>query len=167
MEQEINQPTVSTRKGSIKTKIKRWVHRFLPAEVVGTIVAIVVSSLTHYYTNNLVIAAYAGSVCETIAFYTTIIIHDALIASKQLKEEGKTLSFRSFAYLLRNIVLDFSLAELMDSLLLRPFCMYIFPIWLRNYPFGILVGKIASDIVFYLPVIISYELRIWFSERRK
>ena len=167
MEQEIDQQAVPTRKGSIKAKIKGWVQRFLPAEVVGTIVAIVVSSIAHYYTNNLVIAAYAGSVCETIAFYTTIIIHDALIASKQLKEEGKTLTFRSFVYLLRNILLDFGLAELMDSLLLRPFCMYIFPIWLRNYPLGILAGKIASDIVFYLPVIISYELRIWLSERKK
>jgi hypothetical protein len=167
MEQEIDQPAVSTRKGGIKTKVKRWVQRFLPAEVVGTIVAIVVSSITHYYTNNLVIAAYAGSVCETIAFYATIIIHDALIASKQLKEEGKTLTYRSFVYLLRNILLDFGIAELMDSMLLRPFCMYIFPIWLRNYPLGILTGKIASDIVFYLPVIISYELRIWLSERRK
>jgi hypothetical protein len=167
MEQEVNQQAVSTHKAGIKVKIKGWVKRFLPAEVVGTIVAIVVSSLTHYYTNNAIVAAYAGSVCETIAFYATIIVHDARIASKELKEEGKTLTFRSFVYLLRNILFDFGLAELMDSLLLRPFCMYIFPIWLRNYPLGILVGKIASDIVFYLPVIISYELRLWLSERRK
>src|SRR3954452_15834698 len=167
MEQEVHHPVVSTRKQNIKAKIKGWVKRFLPAEVVGTIVAVVVSTFTHYYTKNAIIAAYAGSICETIAFYTTIIIHDALIASKQLKEEGKTLSFRGFVYLLRNILLDFGVAELMDSLLLRPFCMYIFPIWLGNYPLGILTGKIASDIAFYLPVIISYELRIWLSERKK
>src|SRR5207245_9266853 len=104
----------------------------------------------------------SGSVCENIAFYTTIIIHDALIASKQLQEEGRTLTYRSFVYLLRNILLDFGIAELMDSMLLRPFCMYIFPIWLKNYPLGILAGKIASDIVFYLFVILIYELRIWF-----
>jgi hypothetical protein len=167
MEQGVHQQVVSTRKQNIKAKIKGWVKRFLPAEVAGTIVAVLVSTFTHYYTKNAVIAAYAGSVCETIAFYATIIIHDARIATKNLKEEGKTLSFRSFVYLLRNILLDFGVAELMDSLLLRPFCMYIFPIWLKNYPLGILAGKIASDIVFYLPVIISYELRIWISERKK
>ena len=167
MEKEAEELLVNAPKRSVKTKIKGWVQRFLPAEVVGTIVAIAVSSLTHYYTNNAVMAAYAGSVCETIAFYATIIIHDALITSKKLKEEGKTLSFRGFVYLLRNILFDFGLAELMDSLLLRPLCMYIFPIWLGNYPLGILVGKVASDIAFYLPVIISYELRLWLSERRK
>ena len=167
MDKEVHQLEVATRKRSIKPKIKRWVQRFLPAEVVGTIIAIVVSSFTHYYTNNAVVAAYAGSLSETIAFYTTIIIHDALIARKKLEEEGKTLSFRNFVYLLRNILLDFGVAELLDSMLLRPFCMYIFPIWLGNYQLGILAGKIASDIVFYMPVLISYELRIWLSERKK
>jgi len=167
MEKEVHQLEISTFRKSIKPKIKRWVKRFLPAEVVGTVVAIVVSSFTHYYTNNAIIAAYAGSLSETIAFYTTIIIHDTLTASKRLKEEGKTLSPRGFAYLLRNILLDFGIAELLDSMLLRPFCMYVFPIWLRNYQLGILAGKIASDIVFYMPVIISYEIRIWLSERKK
>jgi hypothetical protein len=167
MEKDVHQLEVATHKRSIKPKIKRWVQRFLPAEVVGTIVAILVSSFTHYRTNNGIVAAYAGSVSETIAFYTTIIIHDTLITRKELKEEGKTLSFQSFIYLLRNILLDFGVAELLDSMLLRPFCMYIFPIWLRNYQIGILAGKIASDIVFYMPVIISYELRIWLSERKK
>src|SRR3954453_2513003 len=118
MEREVHQQEASTRSGSIKTKIKRWVQRFLPAEVVGTIVAIVVSSFTHYYTNNAIVAAYAGSLSETIAFYTTIIMHDTFIASRKLKEEGKTLSFPSFIYLLRNILFDFGIAELLDSMLL-------------------------------------------------
>ena len=37
--------------------------------------------------------------------------------------------------------------------------MYIFPIILGNFAVGIIAGKFAADIVFYIPVIIAYELR--------
>ena len=45
MEKETEELLVNAPKWSVKTKIKGWVQRFLPAEVVGTIVAIAVSSL--------------------------------------------------------------------------------------------------------------------------
>jgi hypothetical protein len=154
-------------KRSIKIKAKKWLKRFLPAEIFGTITAVAASSVAYHVRKNLVIAAYAGSVGETLGFYSTIIIQDVLIEQQKSKSANKNLSFKNFIYILRNILFDFGFAEVIDSLFIRPFCMYIFPVWIKNYPIGILAGKIASDICFYIPVILAYELRIFFSARKK
>ena len=152
--------------GSIKIKAKKWLKRFLSAEIIGTITAVAASYIAHYAAKNLIVAAYAGSIGETLGFYTTIIIQDVLIEQRKLKSVNKTLSFKIFIYILRNILFDFGFAEIIDSLFIRPFCMFIFPLWIKNYPIGILAGKIASDICFYVPVIISYELRIFFQRKK-
>jgi hypothetical protein len=167
MIEEVKRLPTPPFKRSIKIKAKKWLKRFLPAEFFGTITAIAASYIAYYVTKNLIVAAYAGSIGETLGFYSTIIIQDVLIEQQKLKSVNKTLSFKIFAYILRNILFDFGFAEIIDSLFIRPFCMYIFPVWIKNYPIGILAGKIASDICFYVPVILSYELRIFFSKRRQ
>jgi hypothetical protein len=66
---------------------------------------------------------------------------------------------RSFFRDIRNIILEFGFSEILDSLFIRPFMMYIFPILIGNVELGIFAGKIAADIVFYVPTIFAYELR--------
>jgi hypothetical protein len=167
MIEEVKRLPAPPFKRSIKIKAKKWLKRFLPAEFIGTITAVATSSVAHYATKSLIVAAYAGSIGETLGFYTTIIVQDVLIKKRKLNSVNKTLSFKNFIYILKNILFDFGFAEVIDGLFIRPFCMYIFPVWIKNYPIGILAGKIASDICFYVPVIIAYELRIFLSARKK
>jgi hypothetical protein len=167
MNEEVKRLPVPPFKTSIKIKAKNWLKRFLPAEISGTITAVAASYITYYCTNNSIAAAYAGSVGETFGFYSTIFIQGALIEKRKLKAVNKRLTFIDFIHIIKNILFDFGIAEILDSLFLRPFCMYIFPLWLKNYPLGILAGKVASDVCFYLPVILSYELRIFLSGRRR
>jgi hypothetical protein len=166
MIEEVKRLPTPPFKKNIKIKAKNWLKRFLPAEFFGTITAVASSWFAYHTAKNLIVAAYAGSIGETLGFYLTIIIQDLRIEQRKLKPVNKTLSFKIFIYILRNILFDFGFAEIIDSLFIRPFCMYIFPLWLSNYPIGILAGKIASDICFYIPVIIAYELRIFFSAGR-
>jgi hypothetical protein len=167
MKEELKRLPIPPFKTSIKIKAKNWLKRFLPAELTGTIAAVFVSYITHYCTNNLIVAAYAGSVAETLRFYSTIFIRDAVNEKGKLKAVNKRLTFIDFIHISKNILFDFGVAEILDSLFLRPFCMYIFPLWLKNYTIGILMGKVASDICFYIPVILSYELRIFALKRRQ
>lgn len=60
---------------------------------------------------------------------------------------------------IRNLVFEFGFSEALDSFVVRPFCMYIFPILTNNYGVGIIIGKIVADVSFYIPTIIAYELR--------
>ena len=150
--------SVSSFRG-VRTKATKWLRRFLPAEVVGTLIALVCTYVTMQFTDNRVTIAYAASIAETASFYLTIITTDILLARKKLKAENRTLTWKGALSLLKNMLIDFGLAELADSFVIRPFFMYIFPLWLGNYVWGTIAGKIASDIVFYVPVIIAAEIR--------
>ena len=143
----------------IKQKIKEWLKRYLPAEIVGTLTAIGVASIAHASNKNAVFTAYAGSVGESIGFYSTIFIQNILIADRKQKVANKTFSFSDIPKIIRDIILEFGPAGLMDGLIFRPFFMYLFTRVLKTFTLGIFVGKIAGDITFYILVIISYEIK--------
>jgi hypothetical protein len=143
----------------IRQKLKEWLNRYLPPEIIGTFTAIGAAALTHAVSENYILIAYSGSIGESIGFYTTILIQNFIIVNKKHTTENKIFSFSEFILIFKNIVLEFGPAGLIDGLLLRPFFMYLFPVFLKNFTLGIFVGKIAGDITFYILVILSYEIR--------
>jgi len=143
----------------MKHKLKKWIKRYLPAEIVCTITAILSSSLAFALTGSHVITALAGTWGENLGYYGFMAIRDVMVSRRQHQAKKTKYGFRSFTKNIRNLVLEFGFAEALDSFLLRPFFMYIFLVILGNIPTGILLGKIAADITFYIPTIIAYELR--------
>ncbi len=141
----------------LKHKSKEWLVRYFPAEIVGTITAIGAASLAHLLSTNYVLIAYIGSLGEAIGFYSTTIIQNVIRV--YTKNNRARLSYRDYIKISKDILLEFGPAGLIDGLLLRPLFMYLFPIFLKNFTLGILVGKIAGDITFYILVIASYEIR--------
>ena len=135
-----------------KNKIKEWLKRYLPAEIIGTVTAVAAACITHLFSENLIFIAYAGSLGEGIGFYSTVFIQHIVLLSKGRRRENKTVSFSG------HVILEFGPAGLIDGLLLRPFFLYLFPILLQNFTLGILTGKIAGDVTFYMLVILSYEI---------
>jgi hypothetical protein len=107
----------------------------------------------HAATKNRVAAAYAGTIGENIGYYGFIIARDLARSLRKHRAAGKALSRTT-----RNLLLEFGLSELLDSLLVRPFCMFAFPLLLKDYVIGIIAGKLAADVIFYIPTIIAYEL---------
>ncbi|MHB8261093.1 MAG: hypothetical protein ACYDCN_09145 [Bacteroidia bacterium] len=126
-----------------KKKIKEWLKRYLPAEIIGTVTAVVAASVTHLFSESLIFIAYAGSLGEGIGFYSTVFIQHIILVAKKHRKENKTVSFSDFNKIIGNIILEFGPAGLIDGLLLRPFFLYLFPILMQNFTIGILVGKIV------------------------
>ena len=141
-----------------KKKIKEWLKRYLPAEIIGTVTAVAAACITHLFSDNLIFIAYAGSLGEGIGFYSTVFIQHVVLFSKGRRRENKTVSFSDLSKITGHIVLEFGPAGLIDGLLLRPFFLYLLPILMQNFTLGILVGKIAGDVTFYILVILSYEI---------
>lgn len=140
----------------------------MPAEVVGTVTAIASAFIASAFTTNRVVIAFTASIAETVGFYLAIMVTDALLMQKQLKQQHRSLKLPALLFItIKHIVLDFGLAELADSFVIRPLFMYLFPLWLKDYTTGIVAGKIASDLVFYVPVIVAGEIRTHLSRRRK
>ena len=131
----------------------------MPAEIVGTATALAAASITRVFYDNLIFIAYAGALGEAIGFYSTVFIQNILVVGKKRKTENKTLSITDFRRIITDMVLEFGPAGIIDGLLLRPFFMYLFPVLLKNFTLGILLGKIAGDLTFYFLVILSYEMK--------
>ncbi len=138
-------------------KVRQWIRRYGIAEIVGTLTAFAGSYTVDALTHNSIAAAYGGSIGETLGFYGTIIlrelVHDAHESGTRREPYGLRGSIRTA----RNIFLEFGVGELIDTGLLRPLCMGLGTRYLGR-ELGILAGKLASDVAFYVPVILAYEI---------
>jgi len=143
----------------MKNKIKKWLKRYIPAEIFATFGALIGAGLVYYITGNGIVSAYAGTIGENIGFYGYMISKEISDSKIHHKNNNRKYSLTSFLKNIRNLILEFGFAEILDSLVIRPAAMYAFPILLGNFPLGIFVGKIAADATFYAPTIIAYELR--------
>ncbi|MBS7563898.1 hypothetical protein KHS38_05730 [Mucilaginibacter sp. Bleaf8] len=152
-------------KKRIKPKVLAWLKRFLPAELVGSALAILVSYVTLQVTHNAVMAAYAAAIADTTGFYITLFIQGLVKSHRELKSQHQPFKLIHILQVFKTLLVEFGPAEILDSFLLRPFFMYIFPVLLHNRTLGVLAGKIVSDISFYIPVIIIAELKGKFRER--
>ena len=146
--------------GRAGPKLREWRRRYLLAEVVGTLCALLAALGVYAETRSLASAAFAASLAETVGFYGPVL--------------GQTLPplYRLHAGLggVRRVWLtcrrglaeasDFVVAELADTLVLRPGLIYLAASWTgSNVVAGLLVGKLLADAGIYAVVIPSYELR--------
>ncbi len=154
-------------KKGFRNKAIAWIKRFLPAEATGSLMAVVASYMALRLTQNKVLAAYAGAIGETTGFYLTLLIQASLSMRRTLQQHNQRFTAMHVLKVLGHMLIEFGPAEILDSLFVRPFFMYLFPILMNNYALGIMAGKIASDVAFYVPVIALHEVRRWWVMKRE
>lgn len=147
-------------KAIVTRKIREWLNRYLGAEIVGTIAALSCAWIGHLLTGSLVVAALAGSYGEGIAYYGYLGFRES---RRHYRQHSQHPPLRRYLLTIlktaRDMMVEFGVAEVLDSLLFRPFCMYIGPRLLHNFPAGIVAGKIVADIGFYSIAIVCYEFK--------
>jgi hypothetical protein len=140
---------------ALRRKIGGWLYRYLPAEFLGTICALLGASLAFALTGSETAAAISGAWGENVGFYGRLLARELDAAS--------TLRGRLRA--VRDIALEFGPAEALDSLL-RPALMGLGIALLPELSWGVMAGKLAADLLFYGMAIAAYELRIRFVTRK-
>lgn len=144
----------------IKSKTREWLKRYIPAEILGTIGALVAASVVYSNSHSYIAAAASGWLGEGIGFYGYFISLELLSNSKRysnysfIKRIGLAISAAS-----TNLLIEFAPAEVIDNFIIRPYLMYIVPQHIKPYGVGFLVAKFSADILFYLLAIIGYETR--------
>ena len=136
-------------------KLAEWARRYLPAECVGIICALAAGIAASSRFGNPALTALAGTWGETVGYYATMLV-------TELRSRGAPagrVPLRGVPRAVRNLFLEFSGAECLDSLLIRPAAMYALTAWSGNLVVGLLLGKIVSDVAFYVPTIVAYKLR--------
>jgi hypothetical protein len=138
------------------------VLRYGPAEVIGTLTAVAGFHLVSAMTMSETAAAYGGTLGELIGFYGTIAAREIWSALAVDVSRGRSPgSLRAWARLrgaARRIAFEFGPAELVDGILVRPLALglaarFLGPGW------GVPIGKLAADLVFYAVIIGGSELR--------
>ena len=143
-----------------RRKVTEWLHRYIPAEVLGTTAALIAAWAVYSHTHSFVGAAAAGWTGEGIGFYGYFIVTE-LLHGGRLHSQYRWLKRISLAITTAgsNLFVEFLPAELFDAFIIRPYAMYLAPHYIHPYPIGFLAGKFSADIVFYAFAIVGYETR--------
>lgn len=144
----------------LRNKTREWLNRYIPAEILGTIGALIAAWAVYGQTHSYIAAAAAGWVGEGVGFYGYFVTTELLLNSKKYRQYPlmKRVSL-AVATASTNLLIEFLPAEILDNFMLRPFLMYLIPQYVHPYPVGFLVGKFSADILFYALAIIGYEVR--------
>jgi hypothetical protein len=143
---------------SWRAKGAEWLRRYGVAEVAGLCTAIAGAFAVRALTGSEIAGAYGGAIGENLGYYGVIvgreIVHDRRAAFALDRRYGLAGAGRTA----RGLILEFGIAEALDSGLLRPFAMAM-GVRFFGHGLGIIAGKLAADLTFYVPVICAYELR--------
>ncbi len=142
----------------MKKKLVEWVKRYLPAEIVSIILTLISSVLAYKFTSSHLTTALIGTWVGNIGYFGTILLTDIFQTNRALAYKNMPYTYKILIQNIRALIVEFGLAEVFDSLFVRPMLMYHFPIWLGNISIGILLAKFTADITFYIPAIVAYEL---------
>lgn len=74
---------------AFRARLRIWLRRYGPSEVLGTVAAVGAATAIMDATGKTVVAAYAGTLAETVVFYGIMILRDAIREAHQAGKRGK------------------------------------------------------------------------------
>lgn len=144
----------------LNDKTREWARRYIPAEVLGTVGALIAAWSVYSHTHSYLGAAASGWIGEGVGFYGYFIATELLLNNQKyrkypfLKRLTKVIAVAS-----TNLLIEFAPAEILDNFFIRPFAMLVAPQYIHPYPLGFLAGKFSADLLFYLFAIAGYETK--------
>ncbi len=136
--------------------VYRWLNRYGVAECAGIACALAASLVVRRLGGNAIAAAYAAAWGETIGYSAAIVSRDFLAGVRTARVRRQAFGARGAAGIVAGLIAEFGPAGLIDTFFTRPLMMGL-GARLAGPKLGVLVGKLAADVVFYVPVIFMYE----------
>ena len=116
-----------------------------PAEIVGTAAMVIAGLVVTIWTDNAAVIALAALARRDRRLLRRARRHDLRRAGAR----SRTTMRRAIGRTGLLLVAEFGVAELLDTLLIRPAALML-GVWLLPDPlWGLLAGKIVADIIFY------------------
>jgi hypothetical protein len=136
----------------------RWLRRYLLAELVGTPCALLCGFAPRASSPAPpAAAALAATWGENLAF-------DGVMLGR---EPARRRGLRALPPILRDLAIEFGPAEALDRFLLRPAAIYTGLLLAPHPALGMVAGRIAADVTFCPPAILSHELQRWYARNAK
>ena len=148
---------ISSARG-FRAKASEWLRRYGLAECAGISCALLGSFAARRVTGSAIVAAYSAAWGESLGYGGFIIVRDFLTASRAAHAAGRSLSSREGGGVITGLIAEFGPAGILDTFVTRPFAMGVGARYLGPHR-GVIAGKFAADVLFYIPVIVMYERR--------
>lgn len=142
----------------MKAKLIEWLARYLPLEIAATACSLAGGLGAAAFGMNAAVVAYAATWAENAGFYGYALTREV----RRVMNAGLFPAMPLGPAILsssRSLVGEFGAAEVLDSFVVRPACMYLFSQLTGNLAVGLVLGKIAADIAFYGLAVAAYEWR--------
>lgn len=139
-----------------------WLRRYAPLEILSTVAALAGAAIAALLTTSVLAIAYAGAWAENLGYYGFAFVREMRwIDRAEVRPDDGVARSRLARVLaaLKALVWEFGAAEVLDSFVVRPACMYGAVALFGHLGAGIVAGKFAADIMFYAVAIAFYELR--------
>jgi hypothetical protein len=143
---------------SLRSRAGDWLRRYGIAEVAGICTALVAAWLADAIGAPPVVVAYAATAGENVGFYGTIVGRQVASDRRLASAAGERYRGKRIWRTTRELLLEFGPAELVDSFVVRPLTMGL-GIRFLGRDAGVIAGKLIADVTFYVPVILTYEMR--------
>ena len=137
----------------MQNRLAEWLKRYLPLEIAATLAALVGGIGVAALTANPLAIAYAGTWSENVGYYGMAVWRELRAVVPTDEAEPAPLGLRA-STAAKRLLWEFGAAELMDSFVARPFCLYWAVKVAGNLALGLLLGKLAADLLFYAVAII-------------
>jgi hypothetical protein len=121
---------------------RRWLCRYGPAELLALVGAFAGYAVGDALWSTVAATAFAAAVGDNLAYYGQLLVREA-------RSRGVVCAARA-------LIVDFGPAEVLDAPLDRPACLAI-GVGALGPVLGVLAAKLAADVVFYVPVIVTHE----------
>lgn len=133
--------------------IKTWINKFIffikrywIAEAFSIIGTYSFAWLAELMYNNILITSYSGSIGAFLGFYITIYINEQKQYNKNKITSGKWIN----KSILKDLLIEFGLSEVFDVFIIRPLCLVVAQLVLKDFLLSMVVGSIIANLFFFL-----------------
>ena len=140
------------RQFNLPNRLVAWIRRYGLAELLGTTCALLSALTAARLGANGVTIAVAGAWGEVVGFYLPMLV-------QELRSQWQTRCLPGALWCtMRNLLLEFGPAELLDTALVRPTLITGVVQLVPQLSLGILVGKLLADSIFYGTAIVGRQM---------
>ena len=133
-------------------KLREWIRRYLFADLMATVTGLAGVYVATLAGAELVVVAYIGSITEAVGYYAPLVI-------REWREQYAIETDGALLRTVRNMVMEFGVAELVDSGAVRPAIIGLCILWIPHLGVATYIGMTLADVFFYGFAIVGYELR--------
>ena len=121
-----------------------WLRRYGPAELVAIVGAVVGYAVDRgRVTSSAAAATYGAAVGDNVAYY-------GLLLAREARARGALTAARA-------LLVEFGPAEVLDARRSSALPCMVLAVAALGPVVGVVIAKLAADLVFYVPVIATYE----------